>query len=53
MDFTPDDDADLRLVQSALRLSAHVLAQDKTQLAGQLLGRLLGQEAPDIQGRPA
>jgi len=34
------DDSDLRLVQGAIRLSAHVLARDKTQLAGQLLGRL-------------
>jgi len=34
------DDSDLRLVQGTMRLSAHVLAQDKTQLAGQLLGRL-------------
>lgn len=42
-------DAELRLVQGALRLSAHVLAQDKTHLAGQLLGRLLSQEAPGIQ----
>ncbi len=31
----------LWLVQGALRLSAHVLARDKSQLAGQLLGRLL------------
>jgi WD40 repeat protein/transcriptional regulator with XRE-family HTH domain len=37
------DDADLRLVQGALRLSAHVLGQDPAQLGGQLLGRLLGQ----------
>jgi WD40 repeat protein/serine/threonine protein kinase len=41
--------ADLRLVQSALRLSAHVLARDGRQLAGQLIGRLLGNPAPDIQ----
>ncbi|UCC65657.1 MAG: DUF4062 domain-containing protein, partial [Anaerolineae bacterium] len=47
-DLLPND-PDLRLVQGALRLSAHVLAQDKTQLAGQLMGRLLGQEAPDTQ----
>jgi hypothetical protein len=43
------DDANLRLVQGAIRLAAHILAQDKTQLAGQLLGRLMTQEAPDIQ----
>jgi hypothetical protein len=35
------DDADLRLVQGAVRLSAHVLARDPAQLGGQLLGRLL------------
>jgi WD40 repeat protein/serine/threonine protein kinase len=40
---------DLRLVQSALRLSAHVLARDHSQLAGQLIGRLLGNPTPDIQ----
>jgi WD40 repeat protein len=40
---------DLSLVQSAIRLSAHILAQDKTQLAGQLLGRLLRFELPEIQ----
>jgi len=38
-DYLPDD-PDLRLVQGAIRLSAHVLARDKTQLAGQLLGRM-------------
>ncbi|RZB30894.1 MAG: hypothetical protein AEth_00848 [Candidatus Argoarchaeum ethanivorans] len=38
-DHLPDD-SDLHLVQGAIRLSAHVLARDKTQLAGQLLGRL-------------
>ncbi|MCG7852082.1 MAG: DUF4062 domain-containing protein [Methanosarcinaceae archaeon] len=40
--FLPAERANiLRIVQSALRLSAHVLAQDKNLLAGQLLGRLL------------
>jgi WD40 repeat protein len=38
-DFFPHDDA-LRLLQGAIRLSAHVLGADKTQLAAQLLGRL-------------
>ena len=40
---TPGGDATARplhLVQDALRLSAHVLARDPTQLPGQLLGRL-------------
>jgi WD40 repeat protein/serine/threonine protein kinase len=41
--------ADLRLVHSSVRLSAHVLARDKRQLAGQLTGRLLGNPAPIIQ----
>jgi WD40 repeat protein len=41
--------ADLRLVQSAIQLSAHVLARDRRQLAGQLTGRLLGHRAPVIQ----
>jgi WD40 repeat protein/archaellum biogenesis ATPase FlaH len=32
---------DLSLVQSAIRLSSHILAQDKTQLWNQLYGRLI------------
>jgi len=36
-------------VQSAIRLSADIVAQDNTQLAGQLLGRLLRFELPEIQ----
>ena len=43
------DDTDLRLVQGAIQLAAHVLAQDKTQLAGHLLGRLLSYKAPEIR----
>lgn len=44
------DDENLQSVQSAVRLSAHVLAGDKTQLAGQLLGHLLSYDkASDIQ----
>lgn len=39
----------LRLTQRALRLSMHVLTQDKAQLAGQLTGRLMTQEIPEIQ----
>jgi WD40 repeat protein/tRNA A-37 threonylcarbamoyl transferase component Bud32 len=41
--------SDLRLVHSAVRLSAHVLARDKRQLAGQLTGRLLSNPTPIIQ----
>jgi WD40 repeat protein len=37
------------LVQSAIRLSAHVLFHDKTQLAGQLLGRLMSLRQPRLQ----
>jgi WD40 repeat protein len=40
-------DGDLQTLESAVRLSAHVLARDKGQLAGQLLGRLL------VEGSPA
>ncbi|WP_086756473.1 NB-ARC domain-containing protein [Nostoc sp. 106C] len=47
-DFLPEDE-NLQLIQGALRLSAHVLNEDKQQLAGQLLGRLLGFEALEIQ----
>jgi hypothetical protein len=35
------DDQDLRLIQDAMRLSAHVIARDPTQFASQLVGRLL------------
>src|SRR6476661_10183215 len=40
----------LNLIQGAIRKSAHVLEKDKTELAGQLLGRLLDFEMTDIQG---
>ena len=43
------EEADLRLVQGAIRLSAHVLVHDKHQLPGQLTGRLLGSEKPEIE----
>jgi WD40 repeat protein len=39
----------LKLIQGAIRLSAHVVDKDKTQLAGQLLGRLMSFEVPEIQ----
>ncbi|GAB1540965.1 hypothetical protein NUACC21_36340 [Scytonema sp. NUACC21] len=38
----------LKLVQGALRLSAHILNEDKTQLAEQLTGRLLPFKASEI-----
>ncbi|MBL1197538.1 MAG: hypothetical protein FWK04_00250, partial [Nostoc sp. GBBB01] len=37
----------LKLIQRALRLSAHILAVDKGQLASQLHGRLLHQKMPE------
>ncbi|HLO83992.1 MAG TPA: hypothetical protein VK203_03110, partial [Nostocaceae cyanobacterium] len=40
----------LKLIQGALRLSSHVLNQDKKQLAGQLTGRLLSFHQPEITG---
>ena len=40
---------ELRLIQSAIRLSAHVLVRAPHQLAGQLIGRLLGSEKPEIR----
>src|SRR5262249_1130716 len=43
-------DAALRLVQGALRLAAHVLAEHPEQLAGQLLGRLVGHPLASLHG---
>ena len=39
-EYEPDD-KELKLIQRALEISADVIQKDKTQLAGQLLGRLL------------
>ncbi len=39
----------LQLIQGALRLSAHVLMAEPTQLASQLWGRLQSCEVPEIQ----
>jgi hypothetical protein len=47
-DYLPNE-SDLRLIQSAIRLSAHVLFRDFRQLAGQLIGRLLEHETINIQ----
>src|SRR5262249_36099599 len=47
-DLLPDE-AELRLVQGALRLSAHVLARDKAQLRSQLYARLLTCSEPKLQ----
>ena len=43
------DQADLQFVQSGIRLSAHVLARDRRELAGQLTGRLLGTKRASIR----
>jgi len=43
-----EEDAEAKTVGDALRLSAHVLARDSDQLAGQLIGRLLGNDEPSI-----
>jgi len=50
-DYDNVHDDDLKLVQAAIRLSAHILADDPTQLASQLWGRLLSksEKAPAIQ----
>ncbi|GFZ94604.1 hypothetical protein [Okeania sp. KiyG1] len=39
----------LKLIQGAIELSSHILVEDKTQLPGQLWGRLLSFEIPEIQ----
>jgi WD40 repeat protein len=39
----------LRLIQGAIRLSAHILEEDKTQLTGQLWGRLLSFDLSEIR----
>jgi WD40 repeat protein len=44
------DEEELRLIQSAIQLSSHILAADTRQLAEQLTGRLLGNAASNIQG---
>jgi WD40 repeat protein len=43
------DVKELKLIQGAVRLSAHVIALDKTQFAGQLLARLPVNESPEIE----
>ena len=40
----------LNLIQGAIRKSAHVFAEDRTQLAVHLWSRLLDFEIPEIQG---
>lgn len=45
-EFLADSDRDCNLIQGALRLSIYVLSKDKTQLPGQLIGRLFSPGAP-------
>ena len=48
--ITSDQKADkLKLIQEAIRLSAHILTKDKSQLAAQLIARLMRFEIPEIQ----
>jgi WD40 repeat protein len=43
------DDRPIQLLQGAIRLAAHVLALDKNQFAGQLLGRLQAFQTTDMR----
>ena len=47
--LSPEQKHYLRLIQAAIRLSAHIINDDKTQLAAQLLGRLQSFPVPEIQ----
>ena len=47
--LNPEKVKTLKRIQGALRLSAHVLAKDKTQLVEQLWGRMQGFDVPEIQ----
>ena len=48
-EYDPEKVKTLKQIQGALRLSAHVLAKDKTQLVGQLWGRMQCFDVPAIQ----
>ena len=45
----PDQSKTLKYIQSALRLSAHIVTQDQQQLPSQLWGRLQTINTPEIQ----
>jgi WD40 repeat protein len=47
--LNPEQVKTLKRIQGALRLSAHILAKDKTQLVGQLWGRMQCFDVPEIQ----
>ena len=51
-EYNPETAKALNLIQSVLWMSADILDGDKTQLAGQLLGRLLHFNIPVIQAMP-
>ncbi|MDQ7903673.1 WD40 repeat domain-containing protein [Phytohabitans sp. ZYX-F-186] len=48
LDLDPDDAADLRQIGRALRLAEAVVARDRSQLAGQLVGRLAEVDSPRV-----
>lgn len=48
-DLLPEDE-EFRLCRDGLRLSSHVLLRDASQLAGQLVGRMLQISSPGIEG---
>ncbi len=48
-DYELTTDAEAKLIQTAIRLSAHVLVGDPEQLPGQLIGRLLTHRQPVIR----
>ena len=48
-EYNPETAKALNLIQAVLWMSADILERDKTQLAGQLLGRLLHFNIPEIQ----
>lgn len=47
-DYNNCNDYALSLIQDTVRLCAHVVAEDSTQLAGQLLSRMLDFDSPEI-----
>jgi WD40 repeat protein len=48
-DYLLISDDDLQLVQGAIRLSAHIISQEKDQLNSQLIGRLIGYNSTRIK----
>ena len=49
INLSEQESNELRLIQKAIQLSASILEEDKTQIAGQLLGRLMRYEQPGIK----